>query len=89
MKALEEHKALFSEGLGTLNDYKATFQNDDKVRHKYCKARPVPYAMKSLVEIKLERLCKEGIIEPVSFSEWAAPIVKPDRRSIRNCGDFI
>ena len=85
---LEEHKALFSEGLGTLNDYKATFQIDDTVRPKYCKARPVLYAMKSLVE---GGLCKEAIIEPVSFSEWAAPIVpilKPDRKSIRICGDF-
>ena len=88
---LEKHKALFSEGLGTLNDYEATFQIDDTVRPKYCKARPVPYAMKSLVEAELKRLCKEGIIEPVSFSEWAAPIapiLKPDRKSIRICGDF-
>ena len=47
--------------------------------------------MKSSVEADLERLCKEGIIEPVSFSEWAGPIVpilKPDRKSIRICGDF-
>ena len=88
---LEEHKALFSEGLGTLNDYEATFQIDDTVRPKYCKARPVPYAMKSLIEADLERSCKEGIIEPVLFSDWAAPIVpilKLDRMSIRICGDF-
>ena len=88
---LEEHKALFSEGLGTLNDYVATFQINDTVRHNYCKARPVPYAMKSLVEAELERLCKVGIIEPVSFSDWVAPIVpilKPDRKSIRICRDF-
>ena len=47
--------------------------------------------MKSLIEAELERLCKEGIIEPVSFSDWAVPIVpilKPDRKSIRICGDF-
>ena len=42
----------------------------------------------SLVEAELEKLCIEGIIEPVSFSEWAVPIVKPDRKSIRICGDF-
>ena len=47
--------------------------------------------MKLLVEAELERLCKEGIIEPVSFSEWAALIVsilKPDRKSLRICGDL-
>ena len=62
---LKERKALFCKGLGTLDDYEATFQIDDTVRPKYCKARPVPYAMKLLVEAELERLCKEGIIEPV------------------------
>ena len=44
--------------------------------------------MKLLVVAELERLCKEGIIEPVSFSDWAAPIVpilKPDGKSIRIC----
>ena len=84
---LEQHKVLFSEGLGTLNGYEATFQLDTTVKPKYCKARPVPYAMKVAVEAELERLCKEGIIEPVAFSDWAAPIVpilKPDRKSIRD-----
>ena len=38
---------------------KQHFKIDDTVRPKYCKARPVPYAMKLLVEEELERLCKE------------------------------
>ena len=49
------------------------------------KARPVPYAMKRKIEAELERLQKERTIEPVQFSEWAAPfvpIMKPDK-SIR------
>lgn len=43
-----------------------------------------------MVEAELERLEREGIIEPVQFSQWAAPIVpviKPDG-SIRICGDY-
>uniref|UniRef100_A0A3B3T0U0 ribonuclease H n=1 Tax=Paramormyrops kingsleyae TaxID=1676925 RepID=A0A3B3T0U0_9TELE len=42
------------------------------------------------VEQELERLLKEEIIQPVKFSEWAAPIVailKPDS-SARICGDY-
>lgn len=57
---------------------------------KFCKARPVPYAMKGKIEEELKKLKEEGIIEPVQFSEWAAPIVpilKPDN-SIRICGDY-
>ncbi len=44
-----------------------------------------------MVEDKLERLLKEGIIEPVQFAEWAAPIVpvfKQDKKSLCICGDF-
>ena len=54
------------------------------------KARPVPYAMKAPLEQELERLKKEGIITPVQFSEWAAPIVpivKSDG-SVRVCEDY-
>ncbi|KAJ8003218.1 hypothetical protein DPEC_G00167120 [Dallia pectoralis] len=40
--------------------------------------------------MELERLTNQRIIEPVKFSEWAAPIVpvlKPDD-SVRICGDY-
>ncbi|XP_043916305.1 uncharacterized protein K02A2.6-like [Protopterus annectens] len=46
--------------------------------------------MKKKVEFELERLTKQGIIEPVKFVEWAAPIVpvlKPDG-TVRICGDY-
>ena len=41
--------------------------------------------------IKLERLQKQGTLEPVDIAEWAAPIVvvlKKDCKSVRICGDF-
>ena len=44
-----------------------------------------------MVEKELNRLVSEGTLEPVQFSEWAAPIVpvlKKDKQSIRICGDF-
>ena len=42
------------------------------------------------MEQELDRLERDGIIQPVEFSEWAAPIVpvvKTDG-SIRICGDY-
>ena len=46
--------------------------------------------MQTLVEQQLDKLEKDGVIEPVQHSEWAAPIVpvlKSDK-SVRICGDF-
>ena len=47
--------------------------------------------MKAPHEQELERLKKEGIITPVQFSEWVAPIVVPIVKSdgsVRVCGDY-
>ena len=57
----------------------------------FCKARTVPYALQGKVEEALKKLVEEGILVPVQFSEWAAPIVpvlKSDKESVRVCGDF-
>ncbi|XP_055527930.1 uncharacterized protein K02A2.6-like [Wyeomyia smithii] len=46
--------------------------------------------MEAVVEDELKRLVNLGIITPVTYADWAAPIVvvrKPDR-SVRICADF-
>ena len=88
---LNQKEALFQPGLGTLKGCKAKIHVDSTATHKFCKVRPVPYAMHIRIEEELERLTEEGIVEPIQFSEWAAPVVpvlKSDRESIRLCGDF-
>ena len=58
---------------------------------RFFKPRAIPYALRDRVEDELKRLQDEGIIEPVPFSDWAAPIVpivKADKKSVRICGDF-
>ena len=85
------HSTVFRDELGTLKGFKAKIYVDPSVRPRFCKARSVPYSMLNLVEKELERLVKLGIIEPVQFADWAAPIVpvlKADKRSVRICGDF-
>ena len=63
---------------------------EDDVQPVFCKARPVPYALKENVEQQLRKLEENGVIYPVKTSKWAAPIVvvpKSDK-SIRICGDY-
>ena len=50
----------------------------------------VPYTIQSAIEKDLERLENLGLIEKISYSDWAAPIVavlKADG-GIRICGDY-
>ena len=47
--------------------------------------------MRGKVKEELKHLVTEGIIEPVHFADWVAPIVpivKSDGKSLRICGDF-
>ena len=83
---LAQHKQVFEEGLGTLTGYHAQIIIDPGATPKFCKARTVPYAYKSLVNKEIGRLMQQVIVTPVTFSDWAAPIVpvlKSDKKSVR------
>ena len=90
-KLIDRYRAVFSPGLGTLEGFKATIHIKPDATPRFCQARSVPFSMRALVEREIDRLVGEGIVEPVTFSEWAAPIVpvlKADKSTIRICGDF-
>ena len=54
------------------------------------KARTIPYSLKGKIEQELDRLVKQGVIEPITFSEWAAPIIPALKKdsTVRICGDY-
>ena len=82
---------MFQDALGTLQNFKAHIYSDPTAKPKYCKARPIPYAVKAKVKEELDWLVAQGTLEPVQMSEWASPIVpvvKPDKKSVRICGDI-
>ena len=87
---LKRHAEVFKDELGLVRDAPAKIHVDPSVQPRFCKPRTLPYALRGKVEQELERLERTGIIEPVQFSEWAAPIVpvvKGDG-SVRICGDY-
>ena len=89
-KILNKHDSIFKDELGTVQGVTAKFHINPDAQPKFFKARPVPYTLQAKVEDELNRLQTAGVIKPVKFSEWAAPIVpvvKPDGL-IRICGDY-
>ena len=87
---LDGNSSVFSPELGTLKGATATIQLDPSAQPCFCKARTVPYALKGKIEKELDRLMKQGVIEPIAFSEWAAPIVPVLKKdgTVRICGDY-
>ena len=83
---LDGNSSVFSPELGTLKGATATIQLDPSAQPRFCNARTVPYALKG----KIDRLMKEGVIEPIAFTEWAAPIVPVLKKdgTVRICGDY-
>ncbi|XP_064479680.1 uncharacterized protein K02A2.6-like [Ornithodoros turicata] len=56
----------------------------------FCKARPVPYAIREPVREELTDLLADGVLVTVTLRDWATPIVavqKPDNK-LRLCGDY-
>ncbi|XP_043200506.1 uncharacterized protein K02A2.6-like isoform X1 [Amphibalanus amphitrite] len=80
---------LFSPGLGKYTPRQVSLQVDDS-KPRFYKHRPPPLALKGQIEEELERQVKLGILEPVTTSQWAAPIVPVKKRdgSIRLCGSY-
>ena len=86
---LDSNSSVVSPELGTLKGITATIQLDASAKNCLCKARTVPYSLKGKIEQELDRLVKQGVIEPITFSEWAAPIVTvlKEDGTVRICGD--
>ena len=87
---VDKHSKVFADGLGHLKKTEAHLYVDPTAQPEFYKARSVPYALRGKVEAELDRLQRQGVIEPVQFADWAAPIVpvvKSDG-TIRICGDY-
>ena len=86
---LNEYKDVF-EGLGCLpGDYNIQLQDDAKpVIHP---PRKIPFAQRSKVKKELDRMVRDGVIEPVSEpSDWVNSIVvaeKANKKDVRICLD--
>ena len=84
------YQEVFSEKLGTITPFQAKLNMAPNTKPKFIKPRTVPFALKERVESELDRLERDGVLEKVPYSEWAAPIVTVPKQDgqIRICGDY-
>ena len=89
-QVLDKHSGVFKEGLGELRGVKAKIYIAQDERPRFYKPHNVSFALRQKVEEELERLQPLGVIQPVQFADWAAPIVPVLKRDgrVRICGDY-
>ena len=89
-EVLEKHAEVFNDQLGCLQGQEIKLIVKENAQPKFFKPRTVPLVLRGRVEAELQRLEEKGIISPVQFSQWAAPIVPVVKRdgNVRICGDY-
>ena len=89
-RLIDKYPTVFSEELGCLKGAKVKLNVNPDAQPKFYKARSVPLIHKEKLEQELDELQKKGVISPVQFSPWAAPIVPLLKKSgnMRVCGDY-
>ena len=82
--------SVFDPGVGEVNDYEACLDLKLEARPKFCKSRPIPFSIKESVGKSIDQMVNAGLWKPVSYSEWASPIVPvpKDNGEYRVCGDY-
>ncbi len=88
--AAVKQSKVFEPGVGLVKGYEAALDLKLDSKPKFCKARPVPFALKDKVAETLDKGEADGILERVDFSEFASPAVPvlKDDLTVRVCGDY-
>ena len=68
---LKRYPSVFQDGIGSVNNIKATLHLKPDATPKFMKPRPVAYSLKPKIETELDKLEQQGIIYRVDTSEWA------------------
>ena len=87
---LKESEDLFSGRLGKCSELTASLELKPDAKPVFRRPYTPPYTCKKAIEKEVDKLHQQGVIEPVTHSDWATPVCvapKPDG-SIRLCGDY-
>ena len=81
---LKKYDSVFKDGLGTMHHFKANLRVKAGTQPVFHRPRPTPFAIRDDIGKELDRLEREGIIEKVETSKWAAPIVPVPKKRWSN-----
>lgn len=89
-KIKNQYNFLFLDKLGLIKNFNVMFHINDNAKPIFFKPRQVSFFKKTKIEEELKRLINADIIEPIRYSEWAAPIVAVLKKNgnVRICADF-
>lgn len=82
---------MFSQSLGAIRNSEAQVVLQRGCTPVFCKARSLPFSLREQAGKRLAELESQGVITPVSKSDWATPLVvvpKKQGDQIRLCGDY-
>lgn len=68
-------QSVFRGGTGEIKGVEAHIVLKDGTVPMFCKARPVPFALREQVEAEIDRMINEGVAYKVTNSEWSTPLV--------------
>ncbi|XP_031328049.1 uncharacterized protein K02A2.6-like [Photinus pyralis] len=89
-RVLQQFSDVFDNNLGNFRGKPVKLEIDSTVRPIRLKARNVAFALRPKIEAEVEKLIRQGILEPCENPTWTTPIVpvvKSDG-SIRICADY-
>ncbi|KAB0801764.1 hypothetical protein PPYR_03950 [Photinus pyralis] len=87
---IQEFSEVFKDELGEFKGNPIKFVFQENVSPVVLRARRVPFALKPKIEEELDKLVRQGVLEPVEHPVWATPIVPVIKKNgdIRICGDY-
>ena len=89
-KLSSQFSDVFKPELGHCTKMKVQVHLKPGAKPVFFKHRDIPFSRRQAVKDELDRLVREGVLERLNYSDYAAPIVvvsKPNGK-VRICGDF-
>ncbi len=92
----DEFTELFKPELGCVKGVELDIKFKPDAQPKFCKPRPVPFAVQDDLARAYDDGIKKGVWKPAEFNEWGTPVVPvrkaslpgQTQRRIRVCGDY-